>query len=409
MLQFHINYYHNRFFCIKDNYYVYVLLKNNKNKNNKNTNNNNNYKYDFKMVNDELYFFIIHKNLTKAEDFSFKLIHNGNELTVNIRDQRQNYIKIGALSKYHLKDKFKLENNCNSYDINSGFSIDYYIENNNLIDKKHVNNHEYVRYHWALCGSKHPYLYFKYLLKKYETIIENIPYPKITYDMNKKNTLLFIDTRYNNSFIYLLRLFLYSVDESWNIRVVTIAENVDLFKKAFNQLNVDGKIDIIEKEFRDIGEYSKMLTDYRFWESINEENCLLFQYDSFCMGKFEEKFFDYNYIGARWPHSPCLHPEINIGNGGTSFRKTRIMEYICRKYKDIDIKKYYAEDLFFAELLYEERLHNCTEEIADRFSFENIYNENSIYAHQIYNTVRLDDMDKFVSKKINDIYMKNIL
>ena len=117
------------------------------------------------------------------------------------------------------------------------------------------------------------------------------------------------------------------------------------------------------------------------------------------MGKFDDIFLNYNYIGAKWDHKPLIFKNIKIGNGGTSFRKTRIMEYLCNKYKNKNIKKNYPEDMFFSELLYEEKLHNCTEEIADKFSFENLYSD-SIYAHQIYKSIPYNELDNFVFKNI---------
>ena len=72
------------------------------------------------------------------------------------------------------------------------------------------------------------------------------------------------------------------------------------------------------------------------------------------------------------------------------------MESICKKYKNSNK----AEDIFFSEKLSLDGLHNCTEEIADKFSFENIYNENSIYGHQIYNSIGLEKLDEFIRKNI---------
>lgn len=79
------------------------------------------------------------------------------------------------------------------------------------------------------------------------------------------------------------------------------------------------------------------------------------------------------------------------------------MEYICKKYeKKQVIKNYlnYPEDVFFSHLLYEEKLHNCNNFISDKFSFENIYSENSIYAHQLYKVIKIEDMDNFIDLKI---------
>ena len=161
------------------------------------------------------------------------------------------------------------------------------------------------------------------------------------------------------------------------------------------KIGIIGKINILQNKFKNSYDYSLLLKDKNFWNKIREENVLLFQYDSFCMGKFNDIFLNYNYIGARWPHNPFNNEIINIGNGGTSFRKSRIMENICKKYSNN-----LSEDLFFGYYLFKDNLQNCNNEIADLFSFENIFCDYSIYAHQIYNTVKLEDLDNFIYNKL---------
>ena len=286
------------------------------------------------------------------------------------------------------------------------FDINYYFENNNFlknIDMHDIKNKPYIYCHWYYCGMYNANFYFKYLLKKYENFIFKIKYPLIKYSKDKKNTLLFIDDRYDSSFIYLLILFLYSVDDSWNINIFTTIDNKIYYENVFKKINIEGNIILLENKFRNINDYSNLLKNVNFWNKIDEVNCLLFQYDSFCMGKFNNIFFDYNYIGAKWEHRPSLFKKIFIGNGGTSFRKTRVMEYLCKKYMNKNIKKNYPEDLYFSELLYEEKMLNCTENIADKFSFENIYSSNSIYGHQIYKVITFDKLDDFIYKEIKKL------
>ena len=355
--------------------------------------------YKFELINNNLFLFIINKNTNKKNNFSMKIINNKMEATININQQKANYINIGDITKINFNKHFSLiSENSNKL---SHFDINYYIENNKFIPKNE-SDHEFIKHHWYFCGQYNPQMLFKYLLKKHENIILQKNYPKITYSEEKKNTLLFIDDRYDSSFKYLLILFLYSVGESWNITVCTTEINKPLYENDFTSLKITGRIILLENNFKNVYEYSQLLKNYKFWENIKEDNCLTFQYDSFCMGKFDNIFLHYNYIGARWPHNACLNPNIRIGNGGTSFRKTRVMETVCKKYDKKDIKKNYAEDLFFCELLYEEKLLNCPNKIADYFAFENIFNEHSIYAHQIYNTIKLDDMDHFMYRKLTN-------
>ena len=379
MFFYKINYYYNKFFIINNNFYVYIKPT------------DNTHLYIFDIIDNMLFLKINNKNLNKAENFYIKVIKNNNYCEIDIKNIKKNYIKIGNIINFNLNKRLYITNDFINFD------KEYYIQNNKLIDKLNINNEKYIDYHWVLCGQYNPYLYFKYLLKKYENIIFNINYTKIQYDIKKSNTLLFIDDRYDSSFIYLLILFCYSIDETWNITIFTIENNISKYKNDFDKIGITGKIELLENKFNNSNDYSNLLKKESFWKRIKENNVLIFQYDSFCMGKFNNDFFNYNYIGARWPHNASKYKDIKIGNGGTSFRKTRVMEDMCKKNNK---KNNTAEDVFLCELLYENNLHNCNIEIADKFSFENIFNENSIYAHQIYNSIKLCDIDKFIYEKL---------
>lgn len=398
MLYYNVNYYHNRFFLIDNKYYIYLYINKKKK-----------YIYHFELINDHLYSFIKNKDTDKSDNFSIKIMFDNKELKLNINNLYANYINLGNIHKFKYKTKRgdiisinnpNIDDNNKFYKFFPNFDNDYYSSNNKFINKCDIYNNKFIKYHWYYCGQYHPQYYFKYLLIKYSDVIKKLVYPKVTYDDRKKNTLLFIDDRYDKLFKYMLILFLYSVDDSWNITVFTTENNMGFYKDDFDSIGVDGKIILLEKPFKNMYEYSHFFKNYKFWESIPEENCLTFQYDSFAMGKFRSEFFNYYYIGARWPHNACMNANIKIGNGGTSFRKTRLMEGLCKKYKDKDIKKNYVEDIFFAELLYEEGFLNVSDKIADQFSFENIYCEHSVYAHQIYNSVSLADLDNFVIRKL---------
>jgi hypothetical protein len=379
MLYYNINYYYNRFFILNNNLYIFI-----------NKLPNTSYIYNFELNNNILFMKIINKNNNNNENISLKIIYNKKEFNINLLFKNDS-IKIGNINNFIYENDFELSCPCIYYNKN------YYINNNRLLDPKYLNNNEYIDYHWILCGRQHPHYYFKYLLKKNDDLIMNLKIPNIKYNENKKNTLLFIDDRYDLSFKYLLKLFCYSIDETWNIKIFTVKENIEDFKKDLESIGVEGNIIILEKSFQNKDDYSILLKNKDFWKKIKEDNCLLFQYDSFCMGKFNPIFFNYNYIGAKWPHKATKYNNIFIGNGGTSFRKTRIMELMC---ENNNKRRNYAEDIYFAEVLYENNLLNCTIEIADMFAFENIFNDNSIYAHQIYNTISLNNMDTFINDKL---------
>jgi hypothetical protein len=361
----------------------------------------NEHKYNIELINNEQLYLFIKKKDNKKFNLKINIFKKNEETTLLINNQKLSSLKICNLND--LKYKKSQLNYFDIYDYFSKkfpiFKIDYYKFNNkylnSILDKNFIYNH------WLICGRYNANDYYKYLLYKYGMDILNLKTPIIKYSEKKNNTLLFIDDRYDPSFIFLLKLFLYSIDETWNIHIFTIVENKFFYENDMEKLNVNGKIHILENNFKNINDYSNFLKNSYLWSSLKEENCLLFQYDSFCMGKFDPIFFNYNYIGAQWDHYPSIiHKKMNIGNGGTSFRKTRIIEMLCNKYNNKSIKKDYPEDIFFCELLTENFLHNCTLEIANKFSFENIYHENSIYAHQIYKSIKNEDLDNFVQQKI---------
>jgi hypothetical protein len=385
----------NNIFFKVDKYYIYIYSP------------NEDYKYQVELIGDgDLYIFINNINQINVKiDISLKIMYDN--LYVDItKSSENNMILIENIDKLIYQDYNKKINNItvsncnfelNFYTLYPNFDFSYYIENN-----KYINciEEKYLMYHWLYFGQKNKLLYIKYLFKKYEHIITNLKYPKIKYDISKKNTLLFIDDRYDSSFLYLLILFLYSVDESWNINIFTISEKKEYYENDLQKLGIHGKIHILENKFKCIEDYNRLLINTLFWKNISEDNVLLFQYDSFVFGKFNPIFFNYNYIGARWPYSISNMNNIYIGNGGTSFRKSRVMEYICKKYENSVIKKIYNEDIFFVEILAKEDLYNCTNNIADMFSFENIYIENSVYAHQIYIKIDIEKMDNYIYQKL---------
>ena len=436
----------NNFFVIDNRYFIYIYLV------------NKTYTYSIEYINNILYLICPNKNTNKLDTFKLKIMYDKRECLLEYPNQQTNIIKIGNPEDLPYEDAIDLTklikmNNYYIYEIKRreiDDEIKYIINNDVLIVKDvkafkgvhllivdetllkqydiiikrgntiipdlkslvindiiNINNDAVTDYHWYFNGKYNSYLYFIHLIEKYKDLILKLNYDKIQWSADKKNTLLFIDTRYDKVFMYLLILFVYSVDMAWNITIYTTPEHKGSYLADMEKLGLSGSIRMLSRDIQNISDYSNMLRDGSFWEEIKEDNCLLFQYDSFCMGKFDKIFFDYPYIGALWFNdSSIISDNVVIGNGGTSFRKTRIMEYLCKKYSDKDIKKNYPEDLFFAELLYEERMNNCPVDIAGRFSFENIFNDNSVYGHQIYKSIDIDKLDDFIYRKLNiDIYI----
>jgi hypothetical protein len=60
----------------------------------------------------------------------------------------------------------------------------------------------------------------------------------------------------------------------------------------------------------------------------------------------------------------------------------------------------FPEDVFFCVKLNDENLLYCPNFILDTFSFENIYNEDTIYGHRIYNYMSNEKLESFKEDRI---------
>jgi len=230
----------NNFFYLKYdlliNYYIYMDCHNR----------NKDYKFIIKLLDNGLYIFVKNKICRKNDSFKIKIIKNERNTENNNKDNENPSLSnklsscililqnikdspffIGDISKLHYVEINKKNDiSLNSID-NSIFDINYYITNNSFLDDNCLCDDNFIKMHWNYMGQYHPQLYFKQILYKYRNLILSLKCPKIGDDMihNKNNnTLLFIDDRYDPSFLYIMALFLYSIDESWNIRVYTIEE-----------------------------------------------------------------------------------------------------------------------------------------------------------------------------------------
>ena len=264
----------NNFFIINDYFiYVYVYPL------------NEDYKYTFLYENNNYYLYIKNKSTIK-ENITFKIMKNNLEYTYYILKESNNLIKLTHFSLLKFQNN-KTDHISINVDIDNiisdkymHFNIDYYKNNlfNNLESEisLHVQLNNYLKYNWYYFGSKNKIQYFKYIIYKYENIIHNINYTRLTYNKDKNKSLIFIDDRYDILFKLILILFLYSVDNSWNLNIFTTKENEIKFQSFLNELGVEANFNYINK-ISNVEQYSNLLKSSTFWDSINEEHLLFFQ------------------------------------------------------------------------------------------------------------------------------------
>ena len=366
--------------------------------------------YNFHYLQND-YFIEIKNKKNQPLNIFFKIINKQNNcLYYQIFKNTNNFIKLKNFDKIKFTKNHKDNIFIHHSIINKINELYPYFEpsiyNENLFNLElNPINMDFLKYNWLYFGLKNNYQYFKYIIFKNKSLFNNL-YQKINYNLTysecKNYTLLFIDDRYDSIFQYILITFLYSVNNNWNLTIFTTQNNVIHYENCLNKLNIQYKINIIPK-FQNINNYSNLLKSHHFWNQFNEEYVLLFQYDSLAFKKFDSKFLNYNYIGAQWPKNIQQLKDIYNGNGGTSLRNVNTMKDITNEYnyKNDDINT--PEDMYFAKYLHEKKILMNDSKICDEFSFENVYNEESIYCHALYECIELHKMEDYICNRINKL------
>ena len=120
---------------------------------------------------------------------------------------------------------------------------------------------------------------------------------------------------------------------------------------------------------------------YRLHEHVPTEYALVVQHDGYVLrpDKWDNRFFDYDYIGAPW--KPNLHftksgKEVRVGNGGFSFRSKKLLTGVTEKefpFTD-NGTGFFHEDgvlcVYYRDELEQKGFKYAPVEIAARFSHE---------------------------------------
>lgn len=389
--------YHSNLFFVVNNYFVYIL------------NPQNTLTYNFYYNND--YFLQIFNKKNEPLTIYFKILNtNNNCFYYSIIKNKNNVIKLSNFNYLKFtnnhKDNIHINNNLLDF-IQSKFpNLELSLYNENLFNYDVIQNKNFLYYNWYYFGRHNKFQYFKYIIYKNKTLFNEL-YQKInfklTYNNNKKYSLLFIDDRFDSIFEYILISFIYSINNEWNLNIYTTSEKEYKYKNILNHLNIEYKIHIIKK-FENINYYSNLLKSNYFWNNIHEDYVLIFQYDSLAFSKFNYEFLNYNYIGAQWPDHIQQIKGIYNGNGGTSLRNVKTMRMITRKYNYIISNEFITpEDKYFSKYLFKENLLMNDPNICDQFSFENSHSNNSIYGHAIYESIQLDKLENYIYNRISQL------
>jgi len=234
-------------------------------------------------------------------------------------------------------------------------------------------------------------------------------------------TAVIVETRISDLFELVLDNFYNRLDKRWNFMIFCSLNNkdflVNLIRDKFIKnakrttlvvLHIDKhiNIDLNTKWFVDY-DYSKLLTDEKFYQLIPTEMHLIFQLDTLLSDTYYEKiydFMDYDYVAAPWDFKKVG------GNGGLSLRrKSKMIEVINDKsFKQNQPNFFYHEDGYFSDY---SKLNMPIGEIAKNFSVETCYYDKSAGMHKAFRYITPEQYKEMEVHfpKLRELYMKWIV
>ena len=179
------------------------------------------------------------------------------------------------------------------------------------------------------------------------------PHQKVWTQNPQKLTILFIESDRAEMSKYNL----------WNIAHVYGGTNVGLHiicsprnLEAMREYTRDWtNVVITWHTLSSVPEYSRFITSPEFYGRFTSSHILLMQWDTYIFKRIDEKYFNYDFVGAPFlgsltdpstnQQSPDITKGLRIGNGGFSLRKVKSCYEYCIQNQ---YKSRHPEDVFFA-------------------------------------------------------------
>lgn len=176
---------------------------------------------------------------------------------------------------------------------------------------------------------------------------------KFKYNKENKNVAVIIEPRTHHLLSLIINNTMCLLGDKWNLHIFTNNESLNMLK--LNLPDCEYKITLLNKNDIKIEEYSSLLRNKDFWNTIEEENILIFQTDTILINKGIEKFLDYEYVGANYYNPIHVSPIYGGIQGGLSLRNKQSMLKCLNNVTINDINNKYnknydenlAEDVYY--------------------------------------------------------------
>jgi hypothetical protein len=253
-------------------------------------------------------------------------------------------------------------------------------------------------------------------INKYEHLKINL-----SCNLNYNNCAVIIEPRKHDYLLGIIKNVMTKLDNKWNLHIF----GSDLNEK-YLKYNLEGDFTFTNLKINNLDQktYSLLLLSQTFWNSIKEENILIFQTDSFIVNDKYKIPQDYAFLGASYNYGRIVnnkyvdvvappHYKYNI-NGGFSFRKKSVMIECIQKVSNEDILQVrlknklnidnfqntfiLQEDVFFNHALLILDYKLPTLEICNTFCSQQNKDFNSFGIHgfnQEYNHFTKEQFEKF--------------
>ena len=171
---------------------------------------------------------------------------------------------------------------------------------------------------------------YEFVLRRFCEKIK--PTQQIKYHENSDKTAVIIDPRYDDLMEDVIRQHMYFLNEcGWNLLIISHPKYEERIKKDFPNCLlyfIDENMITYKEDIPNItiDGYNSILLNLDFWTNLPTETILIFQTDCFMYKMFDDRFLEYDFLGAS--NVICFlenNTQYTGINGGLSLRKKTAM------------------------------------------------------------------------------------